>query len=196
MKKFNQVAVYAASSSKVAQVYFDQTKELAKILAQEKIRVVYGGGGSGLMGCLADSVLAEGGFIKGIIPGFMRIIEWQHNGLTELEIVADMHERKAKFLRKTDAVIALPGGCGTLEELLEVITLKRLGKFEGPIILVNTNDYYAPLIKMLETCISQHFMAESHRQIWSVIESPNQLMETLQKAAAEWKNYTIDQAVV
>lgn len=188
-----QVAVYAASSEKVAQIYFSATQELANILVQNNIRVVYGGGSVGLMGCLADTVIAEKGYIKGIIPEFMRKVEWQHNGLNDLEIVADMHERKSEFLRKTDAVIALPGGCGTLEELLEVITWKRLGVFLGPIVIINTDGFYDPLIEMLKKCIREKFMNEQHESIWSIIESPSQIMDAFANAK-NWSDYKIEQA--
>lgn len=195
MRNIQQVAVYAASSAKVDAKYFACTELLAKTLANNGVKVVYGGGGSGLMGCLADAVLAANGHIKGIIPGFMRVVEWQHNGLSELEIVADMHERKAKFLRKTDAVIALPGGCGTLEELLEVITLKRLGKFRGPIVIVNYDGFYDPLLQMLDRCVKQKFMTELHRSIWTAIQDPAEIMNAL-RSAEDWESYTIDQAGV
>ena len=136
-----RVCVYCASSDKVDQRYFTATKTLGKILAEHQITVVYGGGSAGLMGCLADSVLAHQGQVIGIIPHFMTAVEWQHNGLSDLVLVEDMHERKRRFLVDVDAVIAFPGGCGTLEELLEVITLKRLGIFVKPILIFNQNGY-------------------------------------------------------
>lgn len=124
-----RICVYCASSSKIDQAYFDATERLSKILVKSDVEVVYGGGGHGLMGKLADTVLAEGGKIKGIMPQFMNEVEWAHKKVTDMEFTATMHERKSKFLENTDALIALPGGTGTLEELLEAITLKRLGQF-------------------------------------------------------------------
>jgi len=131
------------------------------------------------MGTLADSVLAHNGWIKGIIPHFMIEVEWQHEGLTELEVVKTMYERKNNFLIGTDAVLALPGGTGTLEELLEVITLKRLGLFKGQIIILNTAGYYDPLLAMFQKCIDEQFMHPDHDQIWKVIEEPSELILVL-----------------
>src|SRR3569833_1005510 len=118
---------------------------MGMLLARDKCSVVYGGGAVGLMGALANGALAAGGDVIGIIPRFMTEIEWQHPGLASLEIVEDMRERKHRLLTGSDAVAALPGGCGTLEELFEALTLKRLGRYFNPIVLVNTNDFYTPL---------------------------------------------------
>ncbi len=171
--------MYAASSELVPQSYFEATKVVGKVLAAADIKVVYGGGGSGLMGALADSVLENNGKIKGIIPDFMIEVEWQHQSLTELEVVETMSIRKMKFLEGTDAVLALPGGTGTLEELLEVITLKRLGKYTGRIIILNKDGYYDPLLAMLDKCISESFMSPDHRNIWDVINEPLKLLSVL-----------------
>ncbi|KAB2870969.1 MAG: TIGR00730 family Rossman fold protein, partial [Bacteroidales bacterium] len=133
-----KVCVYCASSNKVDEKYFKATEILAKNLAKNGITSVYGGGSNGLMGCLADTALQEGGKVIGILPHFMDKVEWGHKNLTELILVKDMHERKRLLIEGVDAVVALPGGCGTLEELMEVITLKRLGKFTKPIIILNT----------------------------------------------------------
>ncbi|HPV57420.1 MAG TPA: TIGR00730 family Rossman fold protein, partial [Tenuifilaceae bacterium] len=137
-----KVCVYCASSNKVDEKYFKATEILAKNLAKNGITSVYGGGSNGLMGCLADTALHEGGKVIGILPHFMDKVEWGHKNLTELILVKDMHERKRLLIEGVDAVVALPGGCGTLEELMEVITLKRLGKFTKPIIILNTDGFY------------------------------------------------------
>jgi hypothetical protein len=147
-----RICIYCASSAKIDEVYFDATERLAKILVNSKVQVIYGGGGHGLMGKLADTVLAQGGQIKGIMPQFMNEVEWAHKSVTDIEFTKTMHERKSKFLENIDALIALPGGTGTLEELLEAITLKRLGQFTKPIIILNTNGYYDPLIQMQTMC--------------------------------------------
>ena len=114
-----RICVYCASSAKIDEIYFEATERLAKILVNSKVQVIYGGGGHGLMGKLADTVLAQGGQIKGIMPQFMNEVEWAHKKVTDFEFTNTMHERKAKFLENIDALIALPGGTGTLEELLE-----------------------------------------------------------------------------
>ncbi|MBK8621497.1 MAG: TIGR00730 family Rossman fold protein [Saprospiraceae bacterium] len=171
-----RLCVYCASSSKIDQSYFDATENLAGILADQKIDVVYGGGAYGLMGKLADVILEKGGNIKGIMPKFMNEVEWAHRKVTDFEFTDTMHERKAKFLENIDGIIALPGGSGTLEELLETITLKRLGLFTKPIVILNTNHYYAPLKVMLQQCVDEHFMDGRHLDMWSFVDTPEEVL--------------------
>jgi uncharacterized protein (TIGR00730 family) len=190
MKGIQRICVYCASSSKVDQVYFTAARQLGKMLAQHNITVVYGGGGVGLMGALADAVLAEGGSITGIMPEFMKAVEWEHKGLSHINLVEDMHTRKKMFLDGTDAVIALPGGCGTLEELLEVMTWKRLGLFNKPIIIVNTGGYYDPLLQMLERSIEEQFMAPIHRTMYSVVNEPEEIPLMIDKTG-DWSHGAI-----
>ena len=165
-----RICVYAASSRHCAQAYLDAARELGASLAREKCSVVYGGGGVGLMGALADGALAEGGEVIGIIPRFMTEVEWQHPGVANLEIVEDMRERKHRLLTGSDGVIALPGGCGTLEELFEAITLKRLGLYFNPIVLVNLRNFYAPLQAFMQQVIAERFMNEAHAEMWSLVD--------------------------
>jgi uncharacterized protein (TIGR00730 family) len=190
-----RVCVYCASSDKVDKVYFDAVTVLAKQLVNSNIQVIYGGGASGLMGKLADDVLHFGGHVIGIMPNFMKDVEWAHQGVSEFHFVGDMAERKKKFLDMSDALIALPGGCGTLEELFEAITLKRLGLFTKPIIILNINHFYDPLLALLDRCIAEHFMSERHRAIWSVIEDPSQIINAIQNAP-EWLDDAIHYAKV
>lgn len=174
-----KICVYCSSSSKIEKKYFDSTKELAKELIKENVEVVYGGGGGGLMGHLADVIIDNGGKITGISPKFMQDIEWTHKRLEKLELVDTMHERKSKFLENIDAVIALPGGCGTLDELIEAITLKRLGLFLKPIVIINTQGFYNPLIEMLERCVDQNFMDERHLKMWNVVDETNNILDII-----------------
>ncbi len=174
-----KICVYCASSPMISKVYFDATEELAKALVTEGIEVVYGGGGSGLMGKLADTILAEGGKIKGIMPKFMNEVEWAHKKVADFEFTDTMHERKAKFLEGIDGLVALPGGSGTLEELLEAITLKRLGQFSYSIIILNTDGYYDPLREMLERCVSEKFMRPKHLNIWTFVNEPEEVIPAL-----------------
>ena len=134
------------------------------------------------MGRLADGALAEGGAVIGVLPRFMDELEWGHRGLAELRLVNDMHERKRLMITGADAVIALPGGCGTLEELLEAITLKRLGLYLGPIILVNTLLFFDPLIATLERCVAEHFMSERHKSMWTVVGAPEEVIGAIRSA--------------
>ena len=190
-----RICVYCASSAKIDEIYFDATERLAKILVNSKVQVIYGGGGHGLMGKLADTVLAQGGQIKGIMPQFMNEVEWAHKKVTDFEFTNTMHERKAKFLENIDALIALPGGPGTLEELLEAITLKRLGQFTKPIIILNTNGYYDPLIQMLERCVEEKFLRPIHAEMWTFVNQPEEVMSAINQSM-EWDENAISFAAV
>ncbi len=190
-----RICVYCASSAKIDEIYFEATERLAKILVNSKVQVIYGGGGHGLMGKLADTVLAQGGQIKGIMPQFMNEVEWAHKKVTDFEFTNTMHERKAKFLENIDALIALPGGPGTLEELLEAITLKRLGQFTKPIIILNTNGYYDPLIQMLERCVEEKFLRPIHAEMWTFVHQPEEVMSAINQSM-EWDENAISFAAV
>lgn len=189
-----KICVYCASSATVDQSYFNATERLARELLKENVEVVFGGGAVGLMGKLADTILAGGGRIKGIMPRFMNEVEWAHKGISDLELTETMPERKAKFLEGIDGIVALPGGTGTLEELLEAITLKRLGQFIKPIIILNTNGYYEPLRQMLETCVREKFMHPRHREMWTFVDEPEGVVPAL-RSAASWDREAINFAV-
>jgi uncharacterized protein (TIGR00730 family) len=193
--EISSVCVYCASSALVDGVYFNATERLAREFVCNGISVVYGGGSIGLMGCLADTVLAEGGKIIGIIPKFMDNIEWSHQHLTELIFTETMHQRKAKMIENIDAVVALPGGTGTFEELFEVITLKRLGLFAKPIVILNTNNFYKPLKKMLNKCVAENFMKLKHLTMWSFVNQPEDIIPIL-KHSQSWSKDAINFAVV
>jgi len=190
-----QICVYCSSSNLIAKEYFDDARSLGRAIAQKGITLVYGGGSSGLMGCIANEVLAYSGKVIGIIPDFMKQVEWAHTGVTELHVVGDMHERKKKFLDGTDALVALPGGCGTLEELLEVITLKRLGLYSKPIIIVNLNGFYDPLLEMLHRCIDQKFMNHDSDQMWVVVSRSEEVMNGI-LTAPSWHEDAIQRATL
>ncbi len=176
------ICVYCASSSQIDNVYFNAAEKLGAEIAAHKMQLVYGGGAVGLMGRIADSVLKNGGSVIGVIPQFMCEQEWDHLGLTQLIVTETMHERKEKMAFMSDAAVALPGGCGTMEELLEVITWKQLGIFTKPIIIVNINGFYDPLITMLNRAIEQNFMRELHRNIWTEVQSADQVLDAIQNA--------------
>lgn len=195
MKHITQVCVYCASSTKVADKYFQAADALAEVLATNGITLIYGGGAVGLMGRIADRMLAQGGEVIGVIPDFMTAVEWEHKGVTRMHVVMDMHQRKRRFFEGTDAIVALPGGCGTLEELLEAITWKRLGLVTAPIIIVNTDGFYDPLLQMLDRCVEENFMRVEHKAIWQVIEHPSELLQAIEDAAA-WDENAIATAKV
>ena len=190
-----RICIYCASSAKIDEIYFEATERLAKILVNSGVQVIYGGGGHGLMGKLADIVLAHGGQIKGIMPQFMNEVEWAHKKVTDFEFTNTMHERKAKFLENIDALIALPGGTGTLEELLEAITLKRLGQFTKPIIILNTNGYYDPLIQMLKRCVEEKFLRPIHAEMWTFVHQQEEVMSAINQSM-EWDENAISFAAV
>lgn len=179
-----RVCVFCASSSLADAEYQACAQRLGGLLARKGITVVYGGGAIGLMGTLADAALAERGRVIGIIPKFMQELEWAHGGLTELRIVEDMHERKRLLIEDVDAVVALPGASGTLEELLEVITLKRLAIYLNPIVLVNVGGFFDPLVQMLENIIRQRLMDPRHRAMWSVVDSAEDVLPAIEDAPA------------
>ena len=185
-----KICVYCASSAKINEIYFNATERLAEELVRLNIEVVYGGGAVGLMGKLADTIIEHGGKIKGIMPKFMNEVEWAHKGVSDFEFTDTMHERKAKFLEGVDALVTLPGGSGTLEELLEAITLKRLGLFIKPIIILNTNGFYNPLRQMLENCVTENFMHEKHLDMWTFVDEPEEVILAI-KNALNWDKSAI-----
>ncbi len=189
-----RICVYCASSPVVNKKYFDATESLGKEFLSACVEVVFGGGAHGLMGKLADTIIAGKGKIKGIMPKFMDEVEWGHKGVSDFVYTDTMHERKAKFLENVDALVALPGGSGTLEELLEAITLKRLGLFLKPIVILNTDGYYDPLIVMLERCVTENFMNAKHLQMWKFVSLPGEVIPAI-SSSTEWDEGAINFAL-
>lgn len=173
------VCVFASSSSRIDPAYSEAASYLGKLLAEKGHDVVYGGGGIGLMGVLADSVIAAGGRITGVIPSFMMDEGWDHALVEDMVVTPDMGERKRKMFSMAGAVVALPGGVGTLEELTEAMTLKQLGLFRGPIIILNTLDFYRSLINFLDHMIEGRFLRYEHKGMWEVAETPDQVLELI-----------------
>ncbi|MEM9532732.1 MAG: TIGR00730 family Rossman fold protein [Pseudomonadota bacterium] len=172
-----RVCVYCASSPNINLEFHTAASKLGQCLAEAGIEIIYGGGSLGSMGHLADGALAAGGRVLGILPRFMHKLEWGHSGLTELELVDTMHQRKNRMLMEADAVVALPGGCGTYEELFEAITFKQLGLYGGPIVLVNTRNYFAPLLALLTQAMDEGFMTRLHGDMWNVVGEPEQVID-------------------
>lgn len=179
MNQIKSVCVYSASSTQIDTVYFEAAESLGRLLGKQQIRLINGAGAIGLMRAVADAALAAGGAVTGVIPHFMVEQGWHHTGLTELIEVESMHERKQKMADLSNGVIALPGGCGTLEELLEVITWKQLGLYLYPVVILNTNGFFDPLLEMLERAIDQSFMRRQHGDIWKVAKTPEEAVELL-----------------
>ncbi len=167
-----KISVFAASSSKIPSEFFTVASELGRLIAVNKHEVVFGGGGIGLMGALADKAMEHGGKVIGVIPEFMVKNGWGHSTIDETLVTPDMNSRKKKIFEISDAVIALPGGIGTLEELTEAITLKQLSLFKGPIVILNAFGFYNTLLKYLDELVKQNFMRNEHKNMWYVADNP------------------------
>lgn len=174
-----RICVYCASSAQCDPEYHRAAFRLGELLAEAGCTTVYGGGGMGSMGALADGALSKQGHVVGIIPRFMTEVEWQHPGLATLDIVEDMRERKHRLLTGSDAVVALPGGCGTLEEVFEAITLKRLGLYLKPIVFVNTRGFYDGLREFLQHTIRERMMGEAHAAMWQFVDSVEEVLPAI-----------------
>ncbi len=190
-----RVCVYCASSQGCDPEYHAEARRLGEVLAGEEITVVYGGGAVGSMGALANGALDAGGEVIGVIPHFMVELEWAHDGLSRLDRVEDMRVRKHKMLEGSDAAIALPGGSGTFEELFEALSLKRLGIYKKPIVLVNTRNYFDPCLELLDRCVKERFMGERHADMWTVVDRADQVPQAL-RDAPEWPENAVDFASV
>ncbi len=176
-----RVCIFASSSSRINNAYAEAAAELGMLLARAGTEVVFGGGGIGLMGKLADTVIENKGTITGVIPSFMKNQGWDHSDVNEMIITDDMGERKKQMFAMADAIVALPGGVGTLEELTEAITLKQLGLFRGPIIILNTLNFYKSLIDFFEHMVAEYFLRYEHKSIWEVAATPVEVMSLLEK---------------
>ncbi len=189
IKDFGAV-IYCASSSDIDAIYVDAATRLGQLLAENNITCINGGGNLGLMGAIIDSVLLHGGKVKGVIPKFMVDSGWGHQHLTEQIVTATMHERKQKMAELSNAVIAMPGGVGTLEELLEIITWKQLGLYKHPIIILNINNYYHSLLDMFDNMIKEGFMHQRYRDIWRVVDTPEEAITALYEQTTWFSHMT------
>jgi uncharacterized protein (TIGR00730 family) len=180
-RDLKSVVVYCASSNQVRSIFFEHARSLGQILANHKISIRYGGGNSGLMGEIAKSSRENGGEVIGIIPKFMIDNNWnmEIEFLTEMIVTQTMHERKTKMLDGVDAAIALAGGVGTLEELLEVICWKKLGLFTKPIIILNTDGYYNDLLRMFDKTVEENFMVPDCSKLWTVVSTPDEIIKAM-----------------
>ena len=190
-----RICVYAASSAHCDPAFHADARELGRLIGEAGHTLVYGGGSTGSMGAVANGALDAGGEVIGILPKFMDDLEWGHPGLSELQLVEDMRERKHRLLTGSDAVVALPGGCGTLEELFEAITLKRLGVYFNPILLLNTRGFYAPLQAFMDSVIGERFMNPEHAAMWSLVDRVEDVLPTI-AATPKWREDAREYAVV
>jgi len=190
MVEIKSLLVYCGASEGFHPMYGDAAKKLGRILAREKIKLIYGGGSIGLMGILADEVLNNGGEVEGVIPDFLNVKEIGHTRLTKLHEVKSMHERKAVMEKLCDAIVALPGGFGTMDEIFEMLTWKQLGLHKKPIGLLNLNGFYNHFVLQLNRMVEEGFLTASNRDMLFVSESIPQLLammiSTEQIAEAKW----------
>jgi uncharacterized protein (TIGR00730 family) len=182
MPQIRTLCVYCGSSGAVDEKYRAAATELGESLAAAGIELVYGGGRIGLMGLLADAVLAGGGRVVGIIPAALRDAELAHYGATELVIAGSMHERKRFMAERADAFAVLPGGTGTLDETFEIVTWRQLGLHDKPIFLVDTAGYWRPLIDLFEHIVGHGFARPLVPQIVEIVSSVPGLLRALSKA--------------
>jgi uncharacterized protein (TIGR00730 family) len=174
-----RICVFCGSNGGAGAAYADAARAVGRTIARRGLGLVYGGGKVGLMGVVADTVLAEGGEVIGVIPEALEAREVAHRGLTQLRVVRSMHERKALMADLSDAFIALPGGFGTFEEFCEVITWAQLGLHAKPCGLLNVGGFYAPLLALFDHAVSEGFVRPEHRAIVLEDDDPAALIERL-----------------
>lgn len=178
------ICVYSASSGQVPERYATVARELGRLLARRGHTLINGAGRTGLMGAAADACLAAGGEAVGVIPRFMIEQGWQHTGMSRLIVTDDMHRRKETMVGLSDGCIALPGGVGTLEELLEIITWKQLGLYLKPVVVLNTAGYFDALLSQLDRAAEEQFMRQAHKRIWCVAETPEEAVRLVETTPA------------
>lgn len=191
MTPLRSLCVFCSSSDAVASQYFAVATELGAALARRKITLVYGGGQVGLMGTVARAVHQHGGRVHGVIPAYLRTRELAYEASDELLVTPDLRARKAAMEERADAFVALPGGFGTLEEILEVLTLKQLGRHHKPIVFLNTNGFYDPLLAQFEKLFAEKFTKVDYRAYYHVAATVTELFEHLDAsepapAVAKW----------
>jgi uncharacterized protein (TIGR00730 family) len=172
-----RVCVFCGASTGTNPLYADAARRTGRTLARRGIGLVYGGGGTGLMGAVADAVLEEGGQVIGVIPRALQLRELAHPGLTALHVVGSMHERKAKMAELAHGFIALPGGMGTLEEFTEIATWAQLGLHERPCGLLDVAGYYRPLVAFFDHAAAEGFLRPEHRKLVLTADDPDALLD-------------------
>ena len=193
--KYKRVGVMCGSSEVCDKRFLEMAYSLGVLLGENNHTVVYGGGAKGLMRRVADGALSRNAQVDGYIPKMMIEVEWQHKGLTNLFITKDMDERKKLMMDTADATIFLPGGSGTMEEFFVWMTAKRLGLHTGPLILLNFEGYYNPLIKLLKSMVEKKFHNPIHSKMYSVAQSIDQILDVLD-TSPNWSEDAIKDAAV
>ncbi len=179
MTEVRAICVYCGSSSRVDQSYKDSASRFGRLIGERGLQLVYGGGRVGLMGITADATLTAGGEVIGIIPGHIQELEVEHTGLTELHVVDSMHTRKRMMFDRSDAFVVLPGGLGTLDETFEIITWKQLGLHDKPVVIVDADGYWRPMIDMLDHMIASGFARTEHLNLFRVVDDVDAVFDAL-----------------
>ena len=173
------IAIYCSSSNEISDTYKRAAEELGFLLGKKRIHIINGAGNRGLMQVVSEAALSTGGTVTGVIPTFMMERNWHHEKLTKLIEVSSMHERKKTIVDLSDAAIALPGGYGTLEELLEIITWRQLGIRNNPVIILNTNGFYDSLITMFHRAYDEKFIPSGGLSLWELADTPEEILKKL-----------------
>lgn len=194
MKNVRAICVYCGSSGRVDPIYLETAREVGRLLAEQGIRLVFGGGGIGLMGAVADATLEGDGEVIGVMPKFLEDIEVAHQRITELIVVDSMHARKQKMFDLADAFLVLPGGYGTLDEMVEMITWKQLRQHDKPILIVNTAGYWDPFAKLVDSIIQHKFARSGDRDLYTMVSSVKEILPAL-AAAPEPKLHTTSSGI-
>jgi len=174
------ICVYCGSADRLRPEYLSAARRMGAAIAARGLELVFGGGKTGLMGAVADGALESGGRVTGVIPGYFNTPQLAHGGLTRMEVVETIHQRKARMVELSDAFIALPGGYGTLEEFFEVLTWAQIGLHRKPIGLLNALGYYDPLLEMIEHVRAEGFIYAEHTGLFSAAEQPEALLAALE----------------
>jgi uncharacterized protein (TIGR00730 family) len=175
------VCVFCGSSTGIKPVYAQAAKTVGTLLAKQNKTLIYGGGNVGLMGIVADAVMSAGGEVIGVIPDFLLKREVGHRGITRLEVVESMHQRKKRMADLADAFVALPGGWGTLEELSEVLTWRQLGLVKQPVAALNTDGFFDPLLQQLSKMVQEGFVRPEYLEVLQVETTPEKLLSSISR---------------
>lgn len=178
---YHAVCVFCGSSDRIQRPYLEAAKEMGEAIAKQEHTLIFGGGGTGLMGALADAVLEGGGKVIGVIPEQFNNPTLAHQSLTEMHVVKSMHERKARMVSMSEAFIALPGGYGTFEELFEILTWAQIGIHSKPIAILNTDGYFDPLLAVIEHARSEGFIYNEHPDLLIHDADPYALLEAMSR---------------
>lgn len=176
-----KACIFCASSPLIPQVYTDEARKLATLLVDGGWGIVYGGGGKGLMGAVADAALAKGGEVTGVIPTFMVEVEWQHKGVKDMRQTETMWARKRMMMDLADAIMVLPGSTGTMDEFFEAMADKKLGLHSKPLILLNTNGFFDHTVAQMQRMVDENFMTQRHLEVLSVATTPEEAMAMLRE---------------